>query len=110
MPSKSNNLSSYIYIYREREREIYQHLSRVGQHETSFIVETLLDTGIRDCLIYIYIYIYIYKPRVTDTTMEYDIYIYMYIYIYIYVCVCVCKYSIIDIEHYLTILQHLVYH
>ena len=26
------------------------------------------------------------------------------------VCVCVCKCSITDIEHYLTILQHLVLH
>ena len=26
------------------------------------------------------------------------------------VCVCVCEYSIIDIEHYLIILQHLVLH
>ena len=56
------------------------------------------------------------KPSVTDCTMLiYIIYIYIYIYMCVCVCVCVCvickyKCSILDIDHYLTILLHLFLH
>ena len=50
----------------------------------------------------------LYRKNVSLLFNETSIYIYIYVCVCVSVCVCVFQYSIIDIEHNLTLLQHLV--
>ena len=94
----SNNTYTNIKIFNNTQTQAHTQITptfrtKINHINRGFLRSSLCPT-IADCM----------KPRVTDSN------IYIYIYICVCVCVCVCVCSIIDNEHYLTILQHLVLH